>query len=258
MIEDMGIFKYYSPQDYNFMAFCKNQIFFSRPSNLNDPFDTSDLLIRPYKKFCKEVNLTNPNPLFESFGVCCFTKSEKADNRHLWSLYANSYKGYALEFNEKSFDNIYYMPCHFLPVKYSSRPLNLNSLTAKFVDEHGNEHTIKECIDEHIKKGDEMPLERLFMHLLHYKDSTIWQNESEYRMIMGRTKPIKCRIQELSNGFLMTLLPDAIKSITIGFNMSGDNKQMLKNCAKHKGIPVYEAVPCIEKNKWAVKISIVR
>lgn len=237
------------------MAFCKNQIFFSRPSNLNDPFDTSDLLIRPFRKFCDAVNLTNPNPLFESFGVCCFTKSEKADNRHLWSLYANSYRGYALEFNEESFDNIYYLPCHFLPVKYCNRPFNLDSENAKFVDEHGKKYTIKKCIDEYIKEGSEVPLERLFMHLLHYKDSSIWQKESEYRMILGRTKPVKCEIQELPNGFLMTLLPNAIKSITIGFNMSKVNKCLLNNCAKHKDIPIYEATPCIVKNKWAVEIN---
>lgn len=258
MVDDMGIFKYYSPQDYNFMAFCKNQIFFSRPSNLNDPFDTSDLLIRPYKKFCEEVNLTNLNPLFESFGVCCFTKSEKADNRHLWALYANSYKGYALEFNEDSLNDSYYAPCHLLQVKYSNKPFNLNSENATFVDEHGKEHTIKECIDEYINKGDEIPLERLFTYLLHYKDLTIWQNESEYRIVMGKNKPVKCKIQELTNGFLMTVLPDAIKSITVGYNMSMDNKQMLKNCAKHKGIPIYEATPCIEKKKWAVRIEIFK
>ena len=236
------------------MAFCKNQIFFSKPSNLNDPFDTSDLLIRPYRKFCDAVNLTNPNPLFESFGVCCFTKSEKADNRHLWSLYANSYRGYALEFNEESFDDFYYMPCHFLPVKYSNRPFNLNSFTRKFIDEHGKEHSIKDCISEY-NNGDKMSLERLFVYLLHYKDSSVWENEMEYRMIIGTQKPIKCKIQNLSNGFLMTLLSNAIKSITVGFNMSKENKCMLKNCAEHKDIPIYEATPCIIKNKWAVEIN---
>ena len=103
-----------------------------------------------------------------------------------------------------------------------------------------------------------MLLERLFMHLLHYKDSTIWQNESEYRMVIGKNKPVKCKIQELSNGFLMTMLPNAIKSITVGHNMSLDNKQMLKNCARHKDIPIYEATPCIEKKKWSVRIEIFK
>ena len=71
----MGIFKYYSPQDYNFVAFCKNQIFFSRPSNLNDPFDTASIIISSYKKFCRDIhwNATGEKNL-DKHGICSFSR----------------------------------------------------------------------------------------------------------------------------------------------------------------------------------------
>ncbi len=62
-------------------------------------------------------------------------------------------------------------------------------------------------------------------------------------------------IHKISNGYLLDLLPNTIKSIIMGCYMTEDNKHMLKNCAKHKGIPMYEAIPCIERNKWKVKIK---
>ena len=251
---NMGIFKYYSPQNYNFIAFCKNQIFFSRPSNLNDPFDTSDLLIRPYRKFCDAVGLDNPRPLFEKLGVCCFTKADKADNGHFWSLYANSYKGYALEFNEDKFNDRGYAPLHIHKVTYSKMPFNLNNFSNSFVSEDGIDYTISSCIRDY-RNGNSMSLERLFQYILLYKDSTIWKAEDEYRMIIGSIRPPNWELQELKNGYLFTLLSaNTIKSVTIGHYMEKCDKQMLKNCAEHKGIPIYEAIPCIERNKWTVKI----
>lgn len=251
----MGLFKYYSPKNYNFDAFCKNQIFFSKPSNLNDPFDTSDLLVKPYEKFCSKVDL-NKNNLFESFGVCCFTKSEKANNRHLWSLYADSYRGYALEFDEAKFDSKYYRPLHLMEVKYGERPFNLNDFSNSFISEDGKDYTVSSCIEAYTScMRDYMPLERLFQHLLLYKDSSIWEVENEYRMIMGKIKPSHWEIIQLDTGYLLTLSsPDTVKSITVGQFMPDDNKRKLQTCADHKNIPIYEAIPCVENNMWGVKI----
>ena len=55
--------------------------------------------------------------------------------------------------------------------------------------------------------------------------------------------------------FYRTLMANTIKSVTVGHYMEKCDKQMLKNCSEHKDIPIYEAIPCIEKNKWTVKIS---
>ena len=254
MIDDMGIFKYYSPQDYNFMAFCKNQIFFSRPSNLNDPFDTTKLIVNSYKKFCEDIHWNDIREKnLDEHGICSFSEGEKADNRHLWSLYAANYAGYALEFNfdilQEQLPRIYKTPIYLQKVRYEKKPFNLNNYRNTFAIKEET-FTIQDAVSGDIKKvGD-----RLFHYLHLYKDKSIWQNEKEWRMIIGNLNK-STYIHKISNGYLLDLLPNTIKSIIMGCYMTEDNKHMLKNCAKHKGIPMYEAIPCIERNKWKVKIK---
>lgn len=102
MIKDMSdngkIYKYYPCNKYSFNVLKDNQLFFSHPSNFNDPFDSSGLLVKPYKKFCDSIGLEHIDEIFEKQGICCFTKSDKPDNKHFWSLYAGNYSGFALEF----------------------------------------------------------------------------------------------------------------------------------------------------------------
>ena len=253
MIDDMGIFKYYSPQDYNFMAFCKNQIFFSRPSNLNDPFDTTSIIISSYNRFCKDIhwNTTGEKNL-DKHGICSFSEGKRADNKHLWSLYATNYTGYALEFDfetlSEKLPKTYVAPIYLQKVRYESRPFNLNNYRNKFFL---NEESF--TVHDAACSKDIKDLDRLFQYLHLYKDKSIWQNEKEWRMIIGNLNE-RPYIHKIGNGYLLDLLPNTIRSLTVGCNMSEDNKRMLKCCAEHKSIPIYEAIPCIEKNKWTVKI----
>ena len=250
----MRIFKYYSPQDYNFMAFCKNQIFFSRPSNLNDPFDTASIIISSYKKFCRDIHWSAAGEKnLDKHGICSFSEGECANNRHLWSLYAANYTGYALEFDfeilSEKLPRTYILPIYLQKVRYENRPFNLNNYKNKF---SLNEESF--TVYDAACSGDIKDLDRLFQYLHLYKDKSIWHNEKEWRMIIGNLNE-NLHIHKVGNGYLLDLLPNTIISITAGCNMSDDNKRMLKNCAAHKGIPIYEAIPCIKRNRWAVTIK---
>ena len=253
----MGIFKYYSPQDYNFMAFCKNQIFFSRPSNLNDPFDTTKLIVNSYKKFCKDICWSNEKEeQLDKHGICSFSEGKLADNRHLWSLYAANYTGYALEFDfeilSETLARTYATPIYLQKVHYDSKPFNLDNYSNSF-SINGQSFTIDKII-RNLKNGDRQGGERLFQYLHLYKDKYIWENEKEWRMIIGNLNK-SSYLHSLNNGFLLDLLPNTIKAIIVGQFMNDDNKRMMKNCAVHRGIPIYEAIPCIERNRWTVKIE---
>ena len=255
MIDDMGIFKYYSPQDYNFMAFCKNQIFFSKPSNLNDPFDTTKLIVSSYKKFCKDIQWSETGEKnLNKHGICSFSEGKQADNRHLWSLYAANYTGYALEFDfeilSETLPSVYRTPIYLQKVHYANRPFNLNNYRNSFSIK-GETFTVQDAISGDIKRED-----RLFHYLHLYKDKSIWQNEKEWRMIIGNLNENQ-HLHNIGNGYLLDLPPTTIKTIIVGQYMTDDNKQMMKNCAIHKGIPIYEAIPCIVKNKWTVEIKVL-
>lgn len=251
----MRIFKYYSPQDYNFVAFCKNQIFFSRPSNLNDPFDTTKLIVSSYKKFCKDIQWSETGEKnLDKHGICSFSEGKRADNRHLWSLYAANYTGYALEFDfeilSETLPSVYRTPIYLQKVHYANRPFNLNNYRNSFSIK-GETFTVQDAISGDIKGED-----RLFHYLHLYKDKSIWQNEKEWRMIIGNLNENQ-HLHNIGKGYLLDLPPTTIKAIIVGQYMTDDNKQMMKNCAIHKGIPIYEAIPCIVKNKWTVEIKIL-
>ena len=237
------------------MAFCKNQIFFSKPSNLNDPFDTTKLIVSSYKKFCKDIQWSETGEKnLNKHGICSFSEGKQADNRHLWSLYAANYTGYALEFDfeilSETLPSVYRTPIYLQKVHYANRPFNLNNYRNSFSIK-GETFTVQDAISGDIKRED-----RLFHYLHLYKDKSIWQNEKEWRMIIGNLNENQ-HLHNIGNGYLLDLPPTTIKAIIVGQYMTDDNKQMMKNCAIHKGIPIYEAIPCIVKNKWTVEIKVL-
>lgn len=254
---DMKIYKYYAPKDYNFDAFRRNQVFFSKPANFNDPFDTSALQIEPYKRFCKEIGWNSQlAQRVAEHGICCFTKSEKANNKHFWSHYADNYQGYVLEFdNEKISDvhrnTIFYGLCtaiYLQQVEYKDIPFDLDDFNLQFTfGEHDKKYTIGQCLPS-------ADLDRLFQYLHLYKEKHLWGIENEWRMIIGENKPQK-NMTVLSNGYLLDLPQGMIKSITIGYKMSHCDRCMLITCAKCKGIPIFEARPNIINNRWDVEIN---
>lgn len=265
MIKDMSdngkIYKYYPCNKYSFNVLKDNQLFFSRPSNFNDPFDSSGLLVKPYKKFCDSIGLENIDEIFEKQGICCFTKSDKPDNKHFWSLYAGNYSGFALEFDEDELNSVY-APLHLEKVHYFNNPMNLDNCKNTFSTNQSDRiYTVKECIDEFTNpvECNPEPLDRLFQYLHLYKEKKIWGNENEYRMIIGNSSrnpriPVSKKIHPQEKGDLFDLCPNAIKSITLGYKMSPDDMKEIYKIKKETGIPIYEATPDIV-SQWTVTIK---
>lgn len=253
----MKIYKYYAPRDYNFDALCNNQLFFAKPSVLNDPFDTSDLFVKSYGKFSEALCLDKAEDLFEAHGICCFTKSAQANNRHFWSLYADCYKGYALEYDENELSNDY-PPIFLSKVQYLTKALDLNDFSTEFTLDHINKtYTVQQCIDKYIGiPQDPEPLERLFYYFHICKDKEIWNIENEYRMIIGSQNKFH-HIHKDNNGYKLDLNPNAIKSITIGYKMSCMHKRILMCYAKQHKINFSIAIPVIRNNVWDVEIKKV-
>lgn len=253
------IYKYYSCDEYSFNVLKDNQLFFSHPSNFNDPFDSSELLVKPYKKFCDSVGLVHIDEIFEKQGICCFTKSIKPDNKHFWSLYAGNYSGFALEFDEYEL-NSKYLPLHLEKVHYFDNPMNLDNMKSSFSTNQSDRiYTIEKCIEEFANPVvcNPEPLDRLFQYLHLYKEKKVWGNEDEYRMIIGnssRSTAINQKIHPQEKGDLLDLCPNAIKSITLGYKMSPDNRKKIHSITHDKGIQMYEATPDIV-SQWTITIK---
>ena len=182
---------------------------------------------------------------FEKQGIGCFIKSNKPDNKHFWSLYAGNYSGFALEFDENELNNLY-PPLHLSRVNYFEKPMNLDNFETTFGFDYIDEiYTVQKCIDTY--PDDLMPLDRLFQYLFLYKDKSIWQNEVEYRMVIGEIvrEHYKDRIVHNSHGCLLNLPQGAIKSITFGYKISDRHKSEILEILKGKEIPAYIATPDI-------------
>ncbi len=264
MIEDMSdngkIYKYYPCSQYSLNVLKNNQLFFSHPSNFNDPFDSSGLLIKPYKKFCDSIGLEHIDEIFEKQGICCFTKSDKPDNKHFWSLYAGNYSGFAIEFDEDELNSKYWT-LHLEKVYYCDNPMNLDNFKNTFSTNQSDRiYTIEECIEEFTNpECNPEPLDRLFQYLHLYKEKKVWGNENEYRMIIGNNSriygnPIYQKIHPQDKGYLLDLHPNAMKSIILGYKISPENRKQILKIIKDKGIQIYEAIPDIV-SQWTVTVK---
>lgn len=261
MADNGKIYKYYPCNKYSLNVLRSNRLFFSHPSNFNDPFDSSELLVKPYRKFCDSIGLEHIDEIFEKQGICCFTKSDKPDNKHFWSLYAGNYTGFALEFNEDELNSRYWT-LRLEKVHYFDNPMNLDNMKSSFSTNQSDRiYTIEECIEEFTNpiECNPEPLDRLFQYLHLYKEKNVWGNENEYRMIIGNSSrnpqnPVSKIIYPQEKGDLLDLCPNAIKSITLGYKMSPENMREIYKITKETGISIYKATADIV-SQWTVTIK---
>ena len=155
----MPLFKYYSPKKYNFAAIAQHQLFFCRPSGLNDPYDTTTVNINAFPGFCKKLNIKDRmfRKSLDEHTICCFSKDDKPDNLHLWAFYALNYEGFSVEYDENVLRNPFpsmIAPLPLLDVDYRDRPINLDGDDSFIIYETSNagprvpfrEGSVMDCI----------------------------------------------------------------------------------------------------------------
>lgn len=130
-------YKYRSDYQRDVLSLVNNEIFASPLKNLNDPFegliDSSDvdLLGMLFKKESKNVvnEFNNFSELINKKGIYCLSKTFA--NEVMWSLYADSHKGFCVEYDLEKILEIYNFYkirplAHLLEIKYQNTiPQNL-------------------------------------------------------------------------------------------------------------------------------------
>lgn len=260
----MRLFKYYSPKKYNFSAVAQQKLFFSHPSNLNDPYDTTILNIQAYPLFCQclQIDEKTLTTNLNKHAICCFSKGEQADNKHLWAFYASNYEGFAVEYDTSAISND--MLLQLFDVDYRDMPLSLDgddTFTIKRTigaSEDVETYQVDQCIDHYFHGDCKLP-DKLFLELHLQKERKIWEEEKECRLIIGNIisgKIIKRGFQKIGDiGIMYKLSARAIKSITIGYRISPKNKRRISKIASKLGVILYQATPCVENGCWNVNIN---
>ena len=268
----MRLFKYYSPKKYNFSAVAQQKLFFSHPSNLNDPYDTTILNIQAYPLFCQclQIDEKTLTTNLNKHAICCFSKGEQADNKHLWAFYASNYEGFAVEYSKEVIGNSAQMrglPLQLFDVDYREKPLDLDGDDFFIIkdtiptESEPQKYSVDQCINCYMQ-GDPILSDRLFTELHLQKEKKIWKEENECRLIIGNiiSDNLDRRyFQKIGNiGIMYKLSARAIKSITIGYRISPKNKRRITKIASKLGVPLFQATPRIENGCWIVKIDEIR
>ena len=147
----------------------------------------------------------------EKVGVCSFTT--KRDNKVMWSLYADTYKGYCIEYDTPMTKDVIPNLC---PVIYSR---DFNNNIVKATVQFGIETIIRFVSNGKIKTNM-----GCFTELLCTKDPD-WEYQDEWRLL-GDAK---------SKGY-----PFKVKNIYLGFNVTKENEDMIIELANKKGFGAYK------------------
>lgn len=245
------LFKYYSSECYNISAFQNGQIFLAKPHVLNDCFDTSEKLIEPFREFKNRVKWTSENgKLLDNHSIFSLIEAQDVKNFRMWSFYARNFDGFAIELNEDALSNREIAPIHLLPVMYSEVPLNLDNSQLR-LRVNSEEFTIGKVDFEYGIKW----LDRLFQCLHLIKDKTTWQEENEWRLIVGENRDHIKTLSEHNDGYYLGLPKGSYKALYIGYKVEKCKRQILIQSARQKEVDIYFVTPKIINNKWDMEIK---
>ncbi|MBT9392852.1 DUF2971 domain-containing protein [Hymenobacter sp. NST-14] len=206
-----SFFKYFGTSDFHFESLEKNYIYFSPPSYFNDPYDCNqDLIVFPTGKSKNNKLITRFRNNLSTIGICCF--STVKDSILLWSHYANSHKGFCLEFSFPTSDP---NGIHPLPVCYSDSFQKL-SFQAERDDSIFN---------------------------MIYTKSREWSYEKEWRVL--KTGLLKNSDRKINFNQIF------LKSIYLGIKCENETIEKIKNIckAKYPNIKIHQAFKCNESFK---------
>lgn len=304
-----SLYQYRSINEFSVDALLKNGIWATSPVAFNDPYDSSFTYDEKYlkKKFktmlekmdfkalrIEDTSQSNIDSLVNEvfsetirslnntyrkcFAISCF--SECIDSEIMWAHYANSAKGFAVEYEgeylknygiedkqkiedsisqiaelffevTESFDFI-----TFAPVIYTNKKYNMNDFIAKYVNT-----ILPKLLTHSLDKIEDVcalgqSMQQLFpsikdesltaFYTIMFLKSSLWKYEKEWRLVVYNPKI-------LNRGNDHVFLPDVFpKAIYLGEKISQYDKIALVEIAEnHLHVPIYQMQTkvCKSKNK---------
>jgi hypothetical protein len=251
-------------KDNNYQDILRNKLYCPSPSKLNDPFDSQipiryDLCTKHElmeigkkfyilqktterkerrkgareiaKKWKKDLKF-NPNLVnsrmqeYVEANIKLFSFTEKRENLLLWSHYADSHKGFCIEFSAKLLSN-------FLVNSYLKLKKTFIIDKVSYQDIYPTIHPSKHSDYER-------------MHLQFFTKSNFWSYENEWRIIL---------LEQKSN--YIPILPEIIKNIYFGLLASEENIKTSIEILKlyNPEIGIYKAVK--KKEEFGLEFEII-
>lgn len=246
----MRIYKYYSAKEYNFDALQQRYFYFNKTKYANDPFDCNPKLLEYIRERSPYLQKHGDIQLLKEYGICCFSKAY--DNKHLWSLYAENYAGFCVEFDCDSFEYFFSHDISQIPLIDATYVDKLDQIFDKGISynkydfsEDNPDHRYKKIpvdvnqicnLNPSFKEWDDM------MYLiLSIKESKVWRIEDEARLVLTsyalRDKERLSKLYKYEDkGYKVRMPPNCITRIIIGHNMEECNKSKIYQICKSIGL----------------------
>lgn len=222
------IYKYYSKNDFNTDAIRDKYFWFAKHQTLNDPFDMAGDFFDRFPTFLEEIRKNGYEDTFrkaiQKMAICCF--SEEPDNKHLWALYANSYSGFVLGFDESCFRT------ESLEDHIGAKVIYHECFYVDSIPDFDNPDTyIPNLTDESMTplrtlKRNLKGIDRVFTYYLLLKEKATWEIEKEKRMILGlnyiKQNPTP------DKGYKINWLDNSLKEVIWGCRIAPEYKELIK------------------------------
>lgn len=252
-----SIFKYYAPNEYNRTALKNGYFWFSKSRILNDPFDVCAEIIDLYPQFknfliSKYGDIESFYAKAHEYAICCFTTDSL--NKHMWALYADSYKGWCLEFDDEQIIDgaTTGVPPKWYEVQYVDKYPDFNNPNLQLpIETHSGSHRLNDFF-----KVDPRNEERFFTYLLSIKEKNIWVTEVEKRLFLGDIYyGINKSADRSAVGYAIPWNAGKLTSIIMGSNVSEDDKHFLQEMAQKWKVELKQVQPIVPSKTFALTIK---
>lgn len=237
--ENMKLYKYQNISDKKIDSLLNGEIYLSKRSALNDPFELDPVYYD--SDIIENLGITNDEfkiileGLYENMGV--MSLSSRYDNMPLWTHYGDEHKGICVEYDinsvDKEIDNEFYYRIY--KAIYTDSRIDLTKL-------------VKD-MKEAITNGGDMSLIMnvlLISMLIKQKD---WLYEDEWRILW--------ELDECNNCLYKS--PMRVSAIYIGKDCTEDNIKLIKDVAKAIKCDLYKMVYPKETDEYRltyIKLNI--
>lgn len=254
-----SVYKYYSPTKNSRKAIQERYFWFSKAKSLNDPFDMCAKVITLFpcfeKVLCEKYGeIDSYYKKASQFGVCCFTTEPL--NKHMWALYADSYKGWCLEFESNGIidTSTTGVPARFYDVHYYEQLPDFNNPQTEIeVSTRSGSHILQDFLK------DERDEETLFAYLLSLKQKSIWENEKEKRLFLGNLYySIHPTEDKGAAGYKVPWQMGKQKSIIMGNNTSEEDVDLLRNIAERNQVRLLQVHPIVPTTSFSLQIETIK
>ena len=240
------LYKYCSISINSLSAISNSYLFFSKPENFNDPFDSQlNMLLYSGASYLLG-SMEKLNMVREKIGVTCFSDSN--DNQHMWAHYASRHQGICIGYDVTLIEEYFSrnaLGIEAVKVNYISELPQLSA--GRIRTRNINNEPI--TYDSNKFSSDSKEFDKLIQNLLLIKDLNIWAIENEWRIVAHPRailvgKEIQ-KVTEISAGYKFHIPINSIKSIYFGINISDENITLVKSI-----LPSIEFYKMEHKGEW--------